>query len=67
MFWAGIMGRELVGPFGVPEGAKITLTKYIWFLTDHFLPWYKKKTHAFRSKILFMHDNAPCQDRKSVV
>lgn len=59
MFWAGIMGRELVGPFRVPEGVKMTSAKYVEFLTDHFLPWYKKKNRAFRNKIIFMHDNAP--------
>ncbi len=37
MFWAGIMGRELVRPF------RVTSAKYIEFLTDHFLPWCKKK------------------------
>ncbi len=30
-------GRELVRPF------RVTSAKYIEFLTDHFLPWYKKK------------------------
>lgn len=43
MFWAGIIGKELVGPFRVPEGVKMTSEKYVEFLTDHFLPWYKKK------------------------
>ena len=42
-FWAGIMGRELVGPFRAPEGVKMTSAKYIEFLTDHFLPWFKRK------------------------
>ncbi len=65
MFWAGIMGRELVGPFRVPEGVKMTSAKYIEFLTDHFLPWYKKKNCAFRSKIIFMHDNAPSHAAKN--
>ncbi|KAK3512212.1 hypothetical protein QTP70_001115 [Hemibagrus guttatus] len=59
MFWAGIMGRDLVGPFRVPEGVKMSSVKYVEFLTDHLLPWYKKKNHAFHSKIIFMHDNAP--------
>lgn len=36
MFWAGIMGRELVGPFRVPKGVKMTSANYIEFLTDHF-------------------------------
>ena len=43
MFWSGIMGRDLVGPFRVPEGVTMNSAKYIEFLTDHFLPWYKKK------------------------
>ncbi len=60
----GIMGRELVGPFRVPEGVKMTLAKYIEFLTDHFLLWYKKN-RAFRSKIIFMHDNAPSHAAKN--
>ncbi|KAI3363614.1 hypothetical protein L3Q82_001247 [Scortum barcoo] len=61
MFWAGIMGRELVGPFRVTEGVKMTSEKYVEFLTDHFLPWYKEKNRAFRNKIIFMHGNAPSQ------
>ncbi len=65
IFWAGIMGRELVGPFRVPEGVKMTSAKYIEFLTDHFLPWYKKKNCAFCSKIIFMHDNAPSHAAKN--
>ncbi len=36
MFRDGIMGRELVGPFRVPEGVKMTLVKYIEFLTTFF-------------------------------
>ncbi len=65
MFWAGIMGRELVGPFRVPEGVKMTSAKYIEFPTDYFLPWYKKKNRAFRSKIIFMRDNAPSHAAKN--
>lgn len=52
VFWAGILGRELVGPFRVPEGVEMTFEKYTEFLTDHFLPWRKMK-------IIRMHDNAP--------
>ncbi len=58
MFWAGIMGRELVGPFRVPGGVKMTSAKYIEFLTDHFLPWYKKKnvpSAAKSSSCMTMH------------
>ncbi len=56
-----------LGPFRVPEDVKMTSAKYIEFLTDHFLPLYKKKNRAFHSKIIFMHDNAPlsCYAHKS--
>lgn len=59
MFWARIMGKELVGPYRVPEGMKMTSERYVEFLTDHFIPWYKKKNHPFRNKIIFIHDDAP--------
>lgn len=38
MFWAGMLGIEMVRPFRVPEGFKMTSAKYVEFLTDHFLP-----------------------------
>ena len=62
MFWARIMCHhvtELVGSIKVPKGVKMTSEKYVEFLTDHFLPWYKNKNHFFCNKIIFMHDNAP--------
>ena len=65
MFRAGIMGRELVGPFRVPEGEKMTSAKSIEFLTYHFLPWYKKKNYAFCSKIIFLHNKAPSHAAKN--
>ncbi|CAI9619738.1 unnamed protein product [Staurois parvus] len=65
MFWAGIMGTELVGPFRVPEGVKMTSAKYVEFMTDHFLPWYRRNNYAFRNKIIFMHENAPFHAAKN--
>lgn len=59
MFWDGIMGREIVGTLRVPDSVKMTFLKYVEFLTEHFLPWYEKKSRALRSKIIFMHENAP--------
>lgn len=53
------MGRELVGPFRVPEGVKMTSAKYVEFLTENFLPLCQMKNWAFRNKIIFRHDNAP--------
>ena len=60
MFWARIMCHhvtELVGSIKVPKGVKMTSEKYVEFLTDHFLPWYKNNKHFFCNKIIFMHDN----------
>ena len=31
MLWAGIIGNELVGPFRVPDGVKLTAAAYIDF------------------------------------
>lgn len=46
MIWDEILGSEMVGPFRVPEGVKVTSKRYVEFLTDHFLPCYKKKNCA---------------------
>ncbi|KAL6457422.1 hypothetical protein MHYP_G00343850 [Metynnis hypsauchen] len=40
-------------------------TLYNRQLRQHFLPWFKKKNRAFRSKIIFMHDNAPSPAAKN--
>uniref|UniRef100_A0A665TUE7 Tc1-like transposase DDE domain-containing protein n=1 Tax=Echeneis naucrates TaxID=173247 RepID=A0A665TUE7_ECHNA len=50
---------------GRTEAVKMNSAKYIEFLTNHFLPWYKKKNCAFRSKIIFMRDNASSQSAKN--
>ncbi|CAI9567366.1 unnamed protein product [Staurois parvus] len=65
MFWAGIMGTELVSPFRVPKGVKMTSAKYVEFMTDHFLPWYRRKNYAFCNNIIFMYDNAPSHAAKN--
>jgi transposase len=59
MFWAGIINNEMVGPFRVKDGVKITAETYTAFLKEFLLPWYKKKSLSFRKKMIFMHDNAP--------
>lgn len=41
MIWIRLLGREMVGPFRFPESVKWPL-RYVEFLTDYFLPWYKK-------------------------
>ena len=59
IFWVGIVGNELVGPFRVEDGIKMTAIVYIDFLKKNFDPWHKSKNLAFCKKFVFMHDNAP--------
>ena len=67
MFWARIIGNELVGPFRVPGGVKMNALTYRNFLQDNFIPWYRSKRPAFRKKIIFMQDNAPSHVALSTV
>lgn len=50
--------------FSFLEGLKKISPKYVEYLTDHFLPWYRRKNYAFHNKIIFMHDNAPSHAAK---
>lgn len=50
---------ERAGCFCRFEAVKMTSEKYVEFLTDDGLPWYKKN-RAFCNRIVLMHDNAPC-------
>lgn len=59
MFWAGIVDSELVGPFRVKDGVKMTAGVYVDFLKLNFFPWHKSQSLAFRKKFVYMHDNAP--------
>lgn len=42
MFRTGIMGREMVGPFRIPDGVKMAVCVKVPI--QHFLSWYKKKS-----------------------
>lgn len=55
--WQSHGEREMVGPFRISEGVKMTTAKYVEFLIDHFLPRSKKKNRALISKIIFKHNN----------
>ena len=59
MFWALIIGNELVRPLRVADGVKITVKLYIDFNKEHLEPWHKKRNLPFRKKMVFVHDNAP--------
>lgn len=66
MLWTEKLGNEIVGAFSVPESVKMTSAQCVEFLTNHSLPWYKGKNHAFWNKIIFMQDNTPaCAVKKT--
>ena len=65
MFWAGIMGDTLLGPFRVPEGVKLTSQAYIQFLDEHLSPWLYNLPLLRRRQLIFMHDNAPSHAAKA--
>ena len=56
MFWAGIIGDELIGLFRVPEGVKLTSKSYINFLDDHLSQWLDDLPPLRRSQMIFMHE-----------
>ena len=59
MFWAAIIGNELVGPFRVSDGVKMTAKVYMDFLKKHLVPWYKKKSWHPEKTWFSCTDNAP--------
>ena len=61
MIWAGIINDELVGPFRVPDGLKMTSKTYVKFLKEHFIPVYKNMN---KNDFIFMQDNAPSHSAK---
>ena len=65
MFWAGIIGKELVGPFRVPEAVKLASKSYTAFLNEHLTPWVDDLPLARRRNLIFMHDNAPSHAAKA--
>lgn len=64
MFWAGIIGNELIGPVMVPDGVKINATTYCEFLWDALSDWLDQLPLARRKHVMFMHDNAPAHSAK---
>ena len=43
MFWAGVINNEMVGPFRVKDGVKITAETYTAFLKECLLPGTKRR------------------------
>ena len=65
MFWAGIVGKKLVGPYKVPEGVKITSEAYISFLQKNFVPWFRSQPLSFKRKAVLMQDVVPAHSAKT--
>jgi transposase len=61
MIWGGIIGNELVGPFRVPEGVKLTSVTYCEFLKNALEPWLDDLPLSQLKK----HDNAPSHAAKA--
>lgn len=64
MFWAGIIGDELIGPVKVQEGVKLNAQSYCEFIFDALSDWLENVNLKRRRKIIFMHDNAPSHAAK---
>ena len=65
MLWAGIVGDELVGPFRVQEGVKLTSNTYCQFLKSFLEPWLEEVPLSRLRNLIFMHDNAPSHAAKA--
>ena len=65
MIWAGIIGDELVGPFRVPDGLKLTAATYCEFLKTALEPWLDDLPLSRLKRVVFMHDNAPSHAAKA--
>ena len=64
MFWAGIQGSEIIGPYMVPEGVKINAKAYCELLDQFLFPWLENQPLLRRRKLIFQHDNAPAHKAK---
>ena len=64
MFWAGIIGEEVLGPFRVADGVKLDSKGYCSFLQEHLLPWFSEKSEEERKTFIFQQDNAPSHASK---
>ena len=65
MLWAGIVGDELVGPFRVQEGVKLTSHTYCQFLKSFLEPWLEEVPLSRLRNLIFMHGNAPSHAAKA--
>ena len=59
MFWAAILRSNLIGPFKVPDGVKMTAFTYTEFLEQNLIPEIHLLEPGLQDNFVFMHDNAP--------
>ena len=59
MFWAGIVGKRLVGPYQVDSKVKMNSETYSTFLEANFFKWFSRQKRSFKQTCMLMHDNAP--------
>jgi len=59
MFWAALHGENLIGPFRIEDGVKMTSAFYTKFLSEKVLPVLLSMSQKERKKVIFMQDNAP--------
>ena len=64
MFWTGMKGNALIGPYKVPEGVKINAKSYCELLDKFLLPWLEDQPLLQRKIFIFQHDNAPAHKAK---
>ena len=64
MFWAGIVGTELIGPFQVEEGVKLAGPTYCDLLDKSLFTWWDKQSPNKQKKLIFQQDNAPSHTAK---
>ena len=64
MFWAGIKGHSIIGPFKVELGVKIDSESYCKLQHQYLLPWMEEQPLSLWRTMIFQHDNAPARSSK---
>ena len=60
-----MIGNELIGPFDVLEGLKLSADTSCAFLENLLETWLDNLPLVQQKKIIFMHDNAPSHAGKT--
>lgn len=62
MLWGGRRDGELVGPWQIPDGVKMTAQTYIDLLKADMQSKFMKKPNAFRKMMILLHNNVSSQE-----